>query len=217
MAAVAIGAFAAAGAGQTLQAAHASPSDGVTPLANGRDAAAAFGVGGNAPAAPEIMPVARSVDPASEASKLAKSQRISDQRAAKEAEARRPLFVKPADGVFSSGFGARWGVLHAGIDLAGPLGTPIVAAADGEVIDAGPASGFGMWIRVRLDDGTINVYGHMYKFNVHVGQRVKAGDLISWIGNNGFSTGPHLHFEVWEPGGMKINPLPWLNERGVSV
>ena len=218
VAAVAVGAFAAAAAGQTLQGKQAPSHSDVTPLADARQAGAAFGVGGNAPSTPEILPVARVVDASAEAGKLAKSERMNEAKATRDAEAARPKFVKPTNGVFSSGFGGRWGTMHLGIDLAAPLGTPIVAAADGTVIDAGPASGFGMWIRIKLDDGTINVYGHMYKFNVHVGQRVKAGDLISWVGDNGFSTGPHLHFEVWEPGDLqKINPLPWLNARGVAV
>jgi murein DD-endopeptidase MepM/ murein hydrolase activator NlpD len=217
VAAVAVGAFAAAGAGQTLQAAGPSHSDEVTPLANTKDGAAAFGVGGNAPAAPQVLPVAKTIDAAAEVNKLAKSQRLTEQREAAEAEAKRPKFVRPAAGVFSSGFGSRWGTSHLGIDIANAIGTPIVSVADGTVIEAGPASGFGLWVRVQLDDGTIHVYGHVDTYSVRAGQRVQAGEQIARMGNRGFSTGPHLHFEVWEPGGHKINPLPWLNARGVTV
>jgi murein DD-endopeptidase MepM/ murein hydrolase activator NlpD len=220
VAAVAVGAFAAAGAGQTLQAVGGSsaPSDKVTPLANASDGAAAFGVGGSAPsAAPQVLPVAKLVDPASEASKLVKSQKLTEQREAAEAEARRPKCARPSTGVFTSGYGGRWGEMHYGIDLAGPIGTPIFAAADGRVIEAGPASGFGLWVKIEHADGTVTVYGHMNSFSVHAGQRVTAGEQIAEVGNRGFSTGPHLHFEVWNPGGMKINPLPWLNERGVTL
>ena len=220
VAAVAVGAFAAAGAGQTLQAVGGSSasSDEVTPLANTSDGAAAFGVGGNAHmAAPQVLPVAKLVDPASEATKIAKSQRITEQREAAEAEARRPKAARPSNGVFTSGYGGRWGEMHYGIDLAGPIGTPIYAAADGVVIEAGPASGFGLWVKIEHADGTVTVYGHMNTFSVRAGQKVTAGEQIAEVGNRGFSTGPHLHFEVWNPGGMKINPLPWLNERGVTL
>jgi murein DD-endopeptidase MepM/ murein hydrolase activator NlpD len=137
--------------------------------------------------------------------------------AAAQAAAARPEYAKPADGRFTSGFGARWGRSHRGVDIAGPIGTPIVSVADGEVIESGPASGFGMWVRVRLDDGTVNVYGHINRSYVREGQRVRAGEEIAEIGNRGHSTGPHLHFEVWQDGGQKINPLPWLAEHGISL
>jgi murein DD-endopeptidase MepM/ murein hydrolase activator NlpD len=133
------------------------------------------------------------------------------------AEAARPDFVKPADGRFTSGFGARWGSSHRGIDIAGPIGTPIVSVGDGTVIESGPASGFGQWVRVELEDGTVNVYGHVNRSYVREGQQVRAGEEIAEIGNRGQSTGPHLHFEVWKNGSQKINPLPWLAERGISL
>ncbi|MEO6081591.1 MAG: M23 family metallopeptidase, partial [Umezawaea sp.] len=161
VAAVAVGAFAAAGAGQTLQAVGSdSSSDEVTPLANANpgDGAAAFGVGGTAPAAPQVLTVAKLVDPSAEASKLAKSQRITEKRQADEVEARRPKVVRPAPGIFTSGYGGRWGEMHYGIDIAGPIGDPIYAAADGVVIEAGPASGFGLWVRIEHADGTVTVY-----------------------------------------------------------
>jgi murein DD-endopeptidase MepM/ murein hydrolase activator NlpD len=85
------------------------------------------------------------------------------------------------------------------------------------VIEAGPASGFGLWVRIQHADGTITVYGHMDSFSVYEGQQVKAGEQIARMGNRGESTGTHLHFEVWEPGGMKVDPLPWLAEHGINV
>lgn len=130
----------------------------------------------------------------------------------------RPKVTAPINGAtLTSNFGTRWGAMHGGLDLAAPLGTPLFAAADGVVTDAGPASGFGIWIKIRLTDGTVLVYGHMYNVNVQVGQNVKAGDLVSWVGNNGMSTGPHLHFEVHSPAGAKMDPQAWLAERGVRV
>jgi len=222
VAAVAVGAFAAAGAGQTLHALGSgsdSPSDEVTPLANAAaaDGAAAFGVGGTGPASPQVLPVAKTVDPAAEAQKLTKSARISEDREAAEAEAKRPKYARPAAGDFTSGWGGRWGEMHYGIDIAGPIGTPILSAADGVVIEAGSASGFGLWVRVEHTDGTITVYGHVDSYSVRKGQVVRAGEQIARMGNRGFSTGPHLHFEVWNPDGKKINPLSWLNAKGISV
>ena len=220
VAAVAVGAFAAAGAGQTLHALGSdSPAqaDEVTPLANAADGAAAFGVGGTGPASPQVLPVAKTVDPAAEAQKLVKSQQITETHEAEEAEARRPKFARPAAGDFTSGFGGRWGVMHYGIDIAGPIGTPILSAADGVVIEAGPASGFGLWVKVEHADGSVTVYGHVDDYSVRKGQRVRAGEQIARMGNRGFSTGPHLHFEVWNPDGKKINPLTWLNSKGISV
>ncbi|WP_245950090.1 M23 family metallopeptidase [Saccharothrix carnea] len=221
VAAVAVGAFAAAGAGQTLHALGSdSPSqaDEVTPLANSAaDGAAAFGVGGTGPASPQILPVAKAVDPAAEAQKLVKSQQITETREAEQAEARRPKFARPAAGLFTSGWGGRWGEMHYGIDIAGPIGTPILSAADGVVIEAGPASGFGLWVKVEHADGSVTVYGHVDTYSVRKGQRVLAGEQIARMGNRGFSTGPHLHFEVWNPDGKKVNPLSWLNSKGISV
>ncbi|WP_420881299.1 M23 family metallopeptidase [Rhodococcus sp. (in: high G+C Gram-positive bacteria)] len=125
--------------------------------------------------------------------------------------------VKPVSGTLTSDFGPRWGSHHGGLDIAAPIGTPVYAAADGVVVDAGPASGFGLWVRVKHDDGTTTVYGHVNDYQVNVGQHVVAGQQIATVGNRGQSTGPHLHFEVWSPGGAKIDPSSWLEERGVAV
>ncbi|MFE7417976.1 M23 family metallopeptidase [Rhodococcus sp. NPDC057529] len=125
--------------------------------------------------------------------------------------------VQPVSGTLSSGYGPRWGSHHGGIDIAAPIGTPIRSAADGEVISAGPASGFGLWVRVRHDDGDVSVYGHINEFVVNVGQRVAAGQQIATVGNRGQSTGPHLHFEVSDAGGNRLDPSQWLRDRGVSV
>ncbi|WP_442240189.1 M23 family metallopeptidase [Rhodococcus sp. TAF43] len=167
--------------------------------------------------APQVLAVANPTDLGQFSNLLAKGQRFSEERAAREAAARRPLFVLPAKGTYTSSFGARWGTLHAGVDIANAIGTPIYAVADGEVIDSGPASGFGMWVRVQHADGTITVYGHIDTTLVTVGQKVMAGDQIATMGNRGFSTGPHLHFEVHLAGENKIDPLPWLATRGISL
>ncbi|HEX2301634.1 MAG TPA: M23 family metallopeptidase [Pseudonocardiaceae bacterium] len=125
--------------------------------------------------------------------------------------------VMPAVGRLTSGFGARWGTSHNGIDIANSIGTPIYATTDGVVIESGPASGFGMWVRLEHPDGTVSVYGHINESLVSEGQHVAAGEQIATIGNRGQSTGPHLHFEIWRDGEEKINPLTWLRVHGVDI
>jgi murein DD-endopeptidase MepM/ murein hydrolase activator NlpD len=124
-------------------------------------------------------------------------------------------YVLPTTGRFTSGFGARWGVTHYGIDLAAPIGTPIFAFTDGVVEESGPASGFGMWVVLRHADGTRTVYGHINRSLVSVGQTVSAGEEIAEVGNRGQSTGPHLHFEIWDAAKNKMNPLPILQAMGL--
>ncbi|WP_433564514.1 M23 family metallopeptidase [Nocardia sp. CA-151230] len=128
-----------------------------------------------------------------------------------------PNVVKPVDGQLTSGFGMRWGAMHYGIDFADPIGTPIRSVMGGEVISAGPAAGFGLWVRVKQDDGTTAVYGHVNDMYVTVGQRVNAGDVIASVGNRGNSTGPHLHLEIWDAADNKMDPLPWLASKGVLM
>ncbi|MBY6538287.1 M23 family metallopeptidase [Rhodococcus sp. BP-349] len=168
-------------------------------------------------AAPQILNIAAPVDLGQFSELLAKGQRFSEEREAREAAARRPLFALPALGTYTSGFGSRWGTLHAGVDIANAIGTPVYAVADGTVIDSGPAAGFGLWVRLQHADGTITVYGHIDSSEVQVGQTVMAGDEIAKMGNRGQSTGPHLHFEVHLTGDSKIDPLPWLASRGIAL
>jgi murein DD-endopeptidase MepM/ murein hydrolase activator NlpD len=148
---------------------------------------------------------------------LAHGVAFAQERAQREARLQQPLFVMPTKGIFTSGFGYRWGVLHAGIDLANSIGTPIRAVSDGVVIDAGPTAGYGMWVKLRHADGTVTLYGHVNTTTVSVGQRVMAGDQIATMGNRGNSTGPHLHFEVLLGGSQRTDPVPWLAKRGLSV
>ncbi|WP_416564687.1 M23 family metallopeptidase [Nocardia testacea] len=125
--------------------------------------------------------------------------------------------VRPVAGVVSSTYGSRWGAMHYGIDFADTLGAPIKSVASGTVVEAGPASGFGMWVRVLHDDGTTGVYGHVNDIYVSEGQRVNAGDVIATVGNRGQSTGPHLHLEIWDQGGNKIDPMTWMVSKGVPL
>ncbi|MGY2083647.1 M23 family metallopeptidase [Blastococcus sp. SYSU DS0539] len=129
-------------------------------------------------------------------------------------------YVKPTSGRVSSCYGWRWGALHGGVDIAAPIGTPIYAATSGVVRRAGTASGFGYAVYIEGDDGAVTVYGHVNRYFVSVGERVVAGERIAEVGNRGQSTGPHLHFEVHPSGRMyggHVDPVPWLNARGVRV
>lgn len=128
-----------------------------------------------------------------------------------------PVAVRPVGGAISSGYGSRWGTFHYGLDFADQIGAPIKSVSDGTVIEAGPASGFGLWVRVLQDDGTTAVYGHVNDMYVQEGQRVKAGDVIASVGNRGQSTGPHLHLEIWDQNGSKIDPHPYLAAKGVPM
>lgn len=125
--------------------------------------------------------------------------------------------VAPTTGRITSTFGPRWGSIHYGLDIANRIGTPVVSVMDGRVISAGSASGFGLWVRVLHDDGTVTVYGHVNEVLVSVGEQVTAGEQIATLGNRGYSTGPHLHFEVLRNGSRKIDPLVWLRGKGVSI
>lgn len=140
------------------------------------------------------------------------------ERAQREALLQRPQYALPTRGLFTSGFGYRWGALHDGIDVAGPVGTPVYAAADGVVKEAGYTnSGYGAWVLITHSDGTVTRYGHINSWTVQTGQRVMAGDQVATIGNRGNSTGPHLHFSVLAGGHNAIDPVPWLASHGVSL
>jgi murein DD-endopeptidase MepM/ murein hydrolase activator NlpD len=159
----------------------------------------------------------RADEQAAAAQVQAEADRIAAEAAA---EAARPKAVLPVQGArLTSTFGPRWGTLHAGLDLAAPMRTPEYAVMDGVVLEAGPASGFGLVVYIQHGNGDVTVYGHMDEILVQAGQVVRAGDTIALLGNRGQSTGPHLHFEVHVGGigGTKIDPLPWLRERGVAI
>ncbi|MGH3979187.1 MAG: M23 family metallopeptidase [Pseudonocardiaceae bacterium] len=137
--------------------------------------------------------------------------------------------MTPGSYRLTSGFGSRSNPVtgkaegHRGQDFGAPAGTPIFAAASGVVVAAGPAGGFGQWIVIdhRIDGKLVStVYGHMWPRDLGVsrGNQVQAGQPIARVGSNGQSTGPHLHFEVWEGGrfadGEPVDPMPLLAEPG---
>jgi murein DD-endopeptidase MepM/ murein hydrolase activator NlpD len=164
----------------------------------------------------QIVSIAPVADFSVHSEEAANGAAFAAERAEREARQMRPLFVFPTKGVWTSGFGYRWGVLHAGIDIANSIGTPIYAVADGVVTDAGPTAGYGAWVKIRHADGTVSLYGHVNTWLVSPGQKVMAGDQIATIGNRGNSTGPHCHFSVLRNGTDFIDPVPWLAQRGLS-
>ncbi|MGP4021501.1 M23 family metallopeptidase [Saccharopolyspora sp. 5N708] len=124
------------------------------------------------------------------------------------------VWVAPAEGEITSGFGERWGSLHKGVDVANDIGTPIRASSAGTVIDSGPASGYGLWIRIAHQRDVVSIYGHIDESLVVVGQQVRAGQLIATMGDRGESTGPHLHFQI-EVAGVPVDPV--LFYRGAAA
>ena len=118
-----------------------------------------------------------------------------------------------ADATVTSGFGARWGKVHKGVDLWSVTEekTPIKAAQAGVVIEAGAnRSGYGRMVVVDHGGGLHTYYAHLRSILVTVGQQVETGDILGYMGKTGDSTGYHLHFEVRQDD-VPINPLPYLN------
>jgi hypothetical protein len=213
VAAMAVGATAAGAYSMANASDQKAPGD--TVLAADQNVMGGGGVTGSVDGM-QIVSVTPAANASVHAEEITKAAAFAQERAEREARMNRPLFVMPTKGVWTSGFGYRWGVLHAGIDIANSIGTPIVAAADGVVIDAGPTAGYGAWVKLRHADGTVTLYGHVNTWLVSKGDRVMAGDQIATIGNRGNSTGPHLHFSVLLNGTDFIDPVPWLAQRGLG-
>jgi murein DD-endopeptidase MepM/ murein hydrolase activator NlpD len=133
--------------------------------------------------------------------------------------AREPKTMVPVQGRLTTCYCMRWGQMHYGLDLAAPLGTPILAASDGVVLRAGRASGFGNAVYIQDPDGNVHIYGHMRYYDVDEGDIVHAGDQIARVGNEGYSTGPHLHWEIHRGGmdGRPLDPQDWLADHGVGL
>ncbi len=208
-------------AGAAAAAAHTATSHADTPkteaVLTANASALDGGTGPNTIRGAQVIAVAPAANAAVHNEEFARGVAFANDRAQREARLQQPLYVMPTKGIFTSNFGYRWGVLHAGIDLANSIGTPIYAVSDGVVIDSGPAAGYGALVKLRHADGTVTLYGHVNTTLVSVGQRVMAGDQIATMGNRGNSTGPHLHFEVLQGGTERIDPVPWLAKRGLNV
>lgn len=127
----------------------------------------------------------------------------------------REMFRSPLGGRLTSFFGGRvhpifrqWG-FHNGLDIAAPYGTPVGAARGGVVVSSGWMGGYGKAVIIQHDEGFKTLYGHLSTINVRPGQKVKAGQFIGRVGSTGWSTGPHLHFTLWQYNKL-INPMKVL-------
>ncbi len=112
----------------------------------------------------------------------------------------------PLRGVLYARFGRRGREVHDGIDLAAPVGTPVQTAGPGTVVYAGEQRGYGLIAIVQHPSGLTTLYAHNHDLRVKTGQQVRAGQVISSVGESGRTTGPHLHFEVRRDG-VPIDPL----------
>lgn len=123
--------------------------------------------------------------------------------------------IWPASGWVTSGFGYRRSPFtgarqfHAGLDVSTPIGTDIIAPADGVVTRISWEPGFGRFLTVDHGSGVITRYGHLSQAYLKPGKRVKRGEVIAAVGNSGRSTGPHLHYEVLI-NGIPVNPLNYI-------
>ncbi|MGQ0521340.1 MAG: murein hydrolase activator EnvC family protein [Actinomycetota bacterium] len=117
--------------------------------------------------------------------------------------------VWPLRGSVTSGFGQRWGRLHAGIDIGAGTGTPIRSAKAGEVIFAGSMSGYGNCVIIDHGGGLTTLYAHQSRLGTNDGASVGQGEVIGYVGSTGHSTGPHLHFET-RVSGSPQNPMRFL-------
>ena len=121
----------------------------------------------------------------------------------------------PTNGRLSSGFGYRTSSttgrqrMHNGIDIFAPVGTPVIAADSGQVIKAEYEGGYGYAVLVYHGGGVATFYAHLSGFNVTPGQHVQKGQIIGYVGTTGYTTGPHLHFEVRVKGNAR-NPNEYL-------
>ncbi|MCY3786520.1 MAG: peptidoglycan DD-metalloendopeptidase family protein [bacterium] len=115
----------------------------------------------------------------------------------------------PLNEPVTSEYGPRWGRMHEGIDIGGTVGAPIRAAESGRVVYAGWIGGYGSALVIDHGGGMTTLYGHIDAFAVSAGQTVPIGAVVGYVGNTGFSRGPHLHFEV-RIDGVPVNPRKYL-------
>lgn len=123
--------------------------------------------------------------------------------------------IWPTTGWLTSGYGDRVSPFtgrvskHNGIDIASRQDTPVIAPAAGVVSYTGFDSGLGKLIKVNHGYGIVTYYGHLAKAAVKVGQKIKRGDVIAYVGSTGLSTGPHLHYEVYV-NDVPVNPMRYI-------
>lgn len=209
----------------TMSSTSAPAESVVLPRAAGADGSSALPTPGSTPGSTPT-PTAPSSTPAGVAP-VADTMSLSGYRAANPRPAPTPpaptidplkVWVVPVTGTsLTSTYGPRWGTMHRGIDLAGPVGLPLKALSSGVVTFAGQQSGYGNIVQIKYWDGTVSYYGHMNAIAVKVGDAVAPGQTVGQLGNSGESTGPHLHLEIHPGGGADVDPLPWIKAHGLAV
>ncbi|MEU8530796.1 M23 family metallopeptidase [Streptomyces sp. NPDC048629] len=217
LAAAGLGASVVAGAGSAFAAEGKAPAKAL--------AAAPASAAVAAQADAQAQAAAKTAAAVKQAAAKAKAVKA---KAAKPAKAKKAAWVKPVSrytltASYNQG-GAMWAHKHSGQDFAVPVGTPVKAAAAGTVVKAGPYGGgdgpaYGNAIVVKHANGKYSQYAHLSKINVHIGQKVGAGQKIALSGNTGNSSGPHLHFEIRNTPnyGSALNPAAFLRTVGVSI
>jgi len=150
------------------------------------------------------------------AERASRAERQSEGLASSIAEAPDIWMLPATDYDLSSPFGERWGRLHAGVDLAVPLGAPVYAMHSGTVVVSRWDGGYGYAVMIDHGNGEQTLYGHNSSLLVSEGQEVEAGERIALAGNTGYSFGPHIHLEV-HIDGEAVDPVPWLQEHGVDL
>ena len=127
-----------------------------------------------------------------------------------------PLWVNPIEGIITSKGGLRYNPVtfrrefHDGIDIAAPVGTPVVAPRDGVVVAVGTSSSWGNFVRLSHDDGYVSFMAHLHRATVAVGEPVYQGQRVAYSGNTGRSTGPHLHFGLFRDG-QYVDPYYYVD------
>ncbi|MER6771686.1 M23 family metallopeptidase [Streptomyces bacillaris] len=159
--------------------------------------------------------------------KAAAEKKAAEEAAAKKAEEERLAKLRASYTLPASGYtitstygqsGAMWSSgQHTGTDFAGAAGSPLKAVHSGTITSAGWSGSYGYRTVLQLEDGTEIWYAHQSSIDVSVGQKVSTGDTIGRMGATGNVTGVHLHLEVRTAGGSAMDPIAWLNSKGLNV
>ncbi|MEO7753013.1 MAG: M23 family metallopeptidase [Terracoccus sp.] len=215
------GAAGAGGVGADARALVAARTGGADAARISRDsdrAAVATLTSGSADVATAASTAARAAaETAAKEAAAAKAAAKKAAEAAALAKARR--WVAPLAGYsLTSGYGMRWGKMHAAQDLATSVGTPVRALSSGTVVSAGwDSTGYGRLLKIRYWDGTVSWMAHNSRIDVSAGATVSPGQVVARSGNSGHSTGPHVHLEIHPGAGKPVAPMTWLAARGVRL
>ncbi|OFE14781.1 peptidase M23 [Humibacillus sp. DSM 29435] len=205
-----------------VSAATAARAGGGTSRDTSREALAGVDTAGSTsgPSSVEAATARARADEKARAAAKAEKQKAAKAQAARDNAVKAAhRWVSPlASYTLTSGYGFRWGKLHPAQDLATPVGSRVHSLSSGTVIFAGwDSTGFGNLVRIQYWDGTVSFMAHNSRLVVSVGQTVAPGQLVSYSGNTGHSTGPHVHLEIHPSGGEAVPPMPWLANHGIRL